>query len=280
MNNINVEKSINSGQVFLWKKNDDFWYGINGQNILRVDKSGKIVSYVKKRDDFFRKSDDMDMIIKSITKDKTVRIAVKKYQGMRILRQDPFQCLISFIISANSNIPKIKFCLENITKQFGEKVKWKNQEFYLFPKPEKLAGISVNDIKSCGVGYRNSYISQAAKMVVSGKIDFNYLKKIEYDIAKEIICKIPGVGNKVADCVMLFSLDKLEAVPLDRWILRILEKYYPKKFKITTNTITPKQYDRLHEKIVNHFGPYAGYSQQFLFKSERDENQKKWVLNP
>ena len=280
MNNINVEKSINSGQVFLWKKNDDFWYGINGQNILRVDKSGKIVSYVKKRDDFFRKSDDMDMIIKSITKDKTVRIAVKKYQGMRILRQDPFQCLISFIISANSNIPKIKFCLENITKQFGEKVKWKNQEFYLFPKPEKLAGISVNDIKSCGVGYRNSYISQAAKMVVSGKIDFNYLKKIEYDIAKEIICKIPGVGNKVADCVMLFSLDKLEAVPLDRWILRILEKYYPKKFKITTKTITPKQYDRLHEKIVNHFGPYAGYSQQFLFKSERDENQKKWVLNP
>jgi len=269
MNNINVEKSINSGQVFLWKKNDDFWYGINGQNILRVDKSGKIVSYVKKRDDFFRKSDDMDMIIKSITKDKTVRIAVKKYQGMRILRQDPFQCLISFIISANSNIPKIKFCLENITKQFGEKVKWKNQEFYLFPKPEKLAGISVNDIKSCGVGYRNSYISQAAKMVVSGKIDFNYLKKIEYDIAKEIICKIPGVGNKVADCVMLFSLDKLEAVPLDRWILRILEKYYPKKFKITTNTITPKQYDRLHEKIVNHFGPYAGYSQQFLFKSEK-----------
>ena len=280
MNNINVEKSINSGQVFLWKKNDDFWYGINGQNILRVDKSGKIVSYVKKRDDFFRKSDDMDMIIKSITKDKTVRIAVKKYQGMRILRQDPFQCLISFIISANSNIPKIKFCLENITKQFGEKVKWKNQEFYLFPKPEKLAGISVNDIKSCGVGYRNSYISQAAKMVVSGKIDFNYLKKIEYDIAKEIICKIPGVGNKVADCVMLFSLDKLEAVPLDRWILRILEKYYPKKFKITTNTITPKQYDRLHEKIVNHFGPYAGYSQQFLFKSERDGNQKRWVLNP
>jgi N-glycosylase/DNA lyase len=280
MNNINVEKSINSGQVFLWKKNDGFWYGVNGQNILRVDKMGKMTSYVKKRDDFFRKSDNMEMILKSITKDKTVRIAVKKYQGMRILRQDPFQCLISFIISANSNIPKIKFCLENITKQFGKKVKWKNQEFYLFPKPEKLADVSVKDIKSCGVGYRDSYISQAAKMVVSGKIDFNYLKKIEYDIAKEIICKIPGVGNKVADCMMLFSLDKLEAVPLDRWIIRILEKYYPKKFKITTSTITPKQYDTLHEKIVNHFGPYAGYSQQFLFKLERDKNQKKWVLNP
>jgi len=281
MNNfIDVGNSINSGQVFLWRKDDKFWYGVNGQDILRIDKIGKVTSYQKKKVDFFRRTDAMNTIIKSITKDKTVKVAVKKYQGMRILRQDPFQCLISFIISANSNIPKIKFCLENITKQFGDKVRWYDQEFYLFPKPQKLAKASIKDIKSCGVGYRDSYISQAAKMVVSGKIDFNYLKKIDYNIAKNIICKIPGVGNKVADCVMLFSLEKLDAVPLDRWILRILEKYYPKKFKISTSTITPKQYNILHEKIVNHFGPYAGYSQQFLFKSERDGNQKRWVLNP
>ncbi len=279
-NSINVENSINSGQVFLWRRNGTFWYGVNGQNILKVDKDAKITSYQKKKIDFFRKSDDMDMIIKSITKDKIVRIAVKKYQGMRILRQDPFQCLISFIISANSNIPKIKFCLDNITKKFGDKIKWNNQEFNLFPKPQKLANASIKDIKSCGVGYRDSFILQAAKMVVSGEIDFETLKKSNYNTTKEIICKIPGVGNKVADCVMLFSLNKLESVPLDRWVLRILEKYYPEKFNIPTSTITPKQYDTLHEKIVSYFGVYAGYSQQFLFKSERDENQKKWVLNP
>lgn len=281
MNNfVDVENSINSGQVFLWRRDDTHWYGVNGQDILKIDKNGKVASYQKKKVDFFRRTDEMDTIIKSITKDKTVKMAVKKYQGMRILRQDPFQCLISFIISANSNIPKIKFCLENITKQFGEKIRWGKEEFYLFPKPQKLAKASIENIKSCGVGYRAEFIIQASKMITSRKIDFENLKKCDYQETKKKIRKIPGVGNKVADCVMLFSLEKLDAVPLDRWILRILEKYYLRKFDIPTKTITEKQYEVLHEKIVNHFGPYAGYSQQFLFKSERENFQKKWVLNP
>ena len=277
---INVENSINSGQVFLWKKNKDYWYGVNGTNILKIDKKAEIESFQNSKVDFFRETDDMTKIIKSISKDKIVKDAVKKFQGMRILRQDPFQCLISFIVSSNSNIPKIKFCLENITKKFGKKVLWEGLEFYLFPKPQKLAKASLVDIKSCGVGYRDSFIIQAAKMIASKEINFQNLKKMNYYTAKEEICKIPGVGNKVADCVMLFSLDKLESVPLDRWIVRILSKYYNDKFEIKTKTITPKQYDTLHQKIIEHFGPYAGYSQQFLFKSEREKNQKSWVLNP
>ena len=274
---IDVENSINSGQVFLWKKNETNWYGVNGQDILQIDKNGKINSYQNLKVDFFRKSDDIEKIIKSISKDKTVKMAVKKYQGLRILRQDPFQCLISFIVSSNSNIPKIKYCLENISKKFGKKTKFQNQEFFLFPKPEKLAKASISEITGCGVGYRAKFIKEAAKMMISKKIDFEYLKKCNYQEAKESICQIPGVGNKVADCVMLFSLDKLEAVPLDRWIIRILEKYYLKKFEIATKTVTEKQYNILHEKIVNHFGPYAGYAQQFLFKMERENYQKKWL---
>ena len=274
---IDVENSINSGQVFLWKKNETNWYGVNGQDILQVDKNGKINSYQNLKADFFRESDDIEKIIKSISKDKTVKMAVKKYQGLRILRQDPFQCLISFIVSSNSNIPKIKYCLENISKKFGKKTKFQNQEFFLFPKPEKLAKASISEITDCGVGYRAKFIKEAAKMMVSKKIDFEYLKKCNYQEAKESICQIPGVGNKVADCIMLFSLDKLEAVPLDRWIIRILEKYYLKKFEIATKTVTEKQYNILHEKIVNHFGPYAGYAQQFLFKMERENYQKKWL---
>ena len=277
---INVENSINSGQVFLWKKNKDYWYGVNGTNILKIDKKAEIESFQNSKVDFFRETDDMTKIIKSISKDKIVKDAVEKFQGMRILRQDPFQCLISFIVSSNSNIPKIKFCLENITKKFGKKELWEGLEFYLFPKPQKLAKASLADIKSCGVGYRDSFIIQASKMIASKEIDFQNLKKMNYYTAKEEICRIPGVGNKVADCVMLFSLDKLESVPLDRWIIRILSKYYNDKFEIKTKTITPKQYDTLHQKIIEHFGPYAGYSQQFLFKSERERNQKSWVLNP
>ena len=274
---INVENSINSGQVFLWRKNGDYWYGINGQDILKINNSGSIKSYQNIKTDFFRKRDNIEKIIKSISKDSITKKAVKQYAGLRILEQDPFQCLISFITSSNSNIQKIKSSLEKISKKFGVKVKFDNQEFFLFPKPEKLANASINEIKSCGVGYRARFIKEAANRIVLEKINFEYLKKTNYQNAKDEICLIPGVGNKVADCVLLFSLNKLESFPLDRWMIRILEKYYSDKFQLETKTITEKQYGILHEKIVNHFGPYAGYSQQFLFKMERENYQKKWL---
>ena len=274
---IDTDNSINSGQVFLWERQGVDWYGINGQDILKIDKNASIKSIRNLKTDFFRKNDNMQEIIKSISKDKTVRKAVKEYQGLILFRQDPFQCVISFIISSNSNIQKIKNSLEKITKKFGKKVKIQNKEFFLFPEPKKLARATIDEIKSCGVGYRAPFIKEAAKMVILKKIDFEYLKKCDYHEAKKNICLVPGIGNKVADCIMLFSLNKLESFPLDTWMIKILEKYYSKEFKIETKTITQKQYELLHEKIVNYFGPYCGYAQQFLFKMEREKNDKKWL---
>ena len=103
------------------------------------------------------------------------------------------------------------------------------------------------------------------------------MKKSTYTQAKDEIMRISGIGNKVADCILLFSLEKLEAFPLDRWMIRILEKYYSNEFKLETKTITEKQYQIIHEKILNHFGAYAGYAQQFLFKMERENYQKRWL---
>ena len=274
---IDVDNSINSGQVFLWEKQGSDWYGIDGQDVLKINKNGVIKSIRNLKTDFFRKNDNIEEIIKSISKDKTVKKAVKEYEGLRLFRQDPFQCLISFIISSNSNIQKIKNSLEKITKKFGKKVKIQNKEFFLFPEPEKIAKATIDEIKSCGVGYRAPFIKEAAKMVILKKIDFEYLKKCNYHEAKKNICLVPGIGNKVADCIMLFSLNKLESFPLDTWMIKILEKYYSKEFKIETKTITQKQYELLHEKIVNYFGPYCGYAQQYLFKMEREKNDKKWL---
>ena len=274
---IDIDNSINSGQVFLWKKDGPDWYGINGQDILKINKNAVIKSIQNSKTDFFRKNDNMQEIIKSISKDKTVKEAIKQYEGLRIFKQDPFQCMISFIISSNSNIQKIKNSLEKITKKFGVKVEIQNKEFFLFPKPEKLAKASIEEIKKCGVGYRAPFIKQAAEMIFSKKIDLEYLEKLDYKEAKKNICLIPGVGNKVADCILLFSLNKLEAFPLDTWMIKILEKYYSNEFKIETKTITQKQYEILHEKIVNYFGPYCGYAQQFLFKMERESHNKKWL---
>jgi N-glycosylase/DNA lyase len=274
---IDIDNSINSGQVFLWEKNGPDWYGINGQDILKINKNAVIKSIQNSKTDFFRKNDNMQEIIKSISKDKTVKEAIKQYEGLRIFKQDPFQCMISFIISSNSNIQKIKNSLEKITRKFGVKVEIQNKEFFLFPKPEKLANASIEEIKKCGVGYRAPFIKKSAEMVFSKKIDFKYLEKLDYKEAKKNICLIPGVGNKVADCILLFSLNKLEAFPLDTWMIKILEKYYSNEFKIETKTITQKQYEILHEKIVNYFGPYCGYAQQFLFKMERENYNKKWL---
>ncbi len=274
---IDVDNSINSGQVFLWQKSKVNWYGIDGQNILKINQSGKIKSISNRKTDFFRKNDDIQSIIKSISKDKTIKKAVKEYEGLRIFNQDPFQCMISFIISSNSNIQKIKNSLEKISKKFGTKVIIQNKEFFLFPKPENIAKASINEIKTCGVGYRAPFIKDAAKMVTLKKVNFEYLKNSDYNETKRNLRLIPGVGNKVADCIMLFSLNKLDAFPLDTWMIKILEKYYSNEFQIETKTITEKQYEILHKKIVDYFGPYCGYAQQFLFKMERENYEKKWL---
>ena len=276
-NKINLDNTINSGQVFLWKKQNNFWYGINGQDVLRINELGHIKSYENVKSDFFRRRDDLEKIIQSISKDSITKQAVKRYLGLRLLRQDPFQCFISFIVSSNSNIQKIKLNLENLSKKFGKKIIFDKNEFYTFPEPRTIAKASIEEINSCGLGYRSKFVLDASKMIESKQLDLEDLKKTNYHDANQIIQSVPGIGNKVADCILLFSLDKLEAFPLDRWMIRILEKYYSEKFELETKSITQKQYELLHEKVVDYFGPYAGYAQQFLFKMERENYQKKWL---
>ena len=272
---INIDDTINSGQVFLWKKIDSKWYGIDGKKILILKDKLDVKS--KNIHNFFRFDDDFQEIKKQLSKDRVMKKAINNFPGMRILRQDPFQCYISFIVSSNSNIPNIQTRLQKLSQKFGEKMIIDKNEFFLFPKPEKLANASINEIAKCGLGYRTKYVKKAAIAVNKGMIDFSSLKKQDYQEARDSLCQVFGIGKKVADCILLFSLEKLEAVPLDRWVLRILQKYYSKEFQISTKTITEKTYDELHNKIVDHFGEYAGYGQQFLFKNERDSFAKKWL---
>ena len=272
---INIDDTINSGQVFLWKKIDSKWYGVDGKKILILKDKLDVKS--KNIHNFFRFDDDFQGIKKQLSKDKVMKKAINNFPGMRILRQDPFQCYISFIVSSNSNIPNIQTRLQKLSQKFGEKKIVDKNEFFLFPEPEKLANASINEIAKCGLGYRTKYVKKAAIAVNKGMIDFSSLKKQDYQEARDSLCQVFGIGKKVADCILLFSLDKLEAVPLDRWVLRILQKYYSKEFQISTKTITEKTYDELHNKIVDHFGKYAGYGQQFLFKNERDSFDKKWL---
>jgi N-glycosylase/DNA lyase len=274
---INLEHTINSGQVFLWQRHSTRWYGINGNDVLAVDESGGIATHSGKEYDLFRQGDDYDAIMRQISKDKTMRSATRRFAGLRLMRQDPFQCYITFIVSSNSSIQNIRLTLQRLSKKFGKKIRFEQNEFYLFPEPEKLAGASRADLLSCGLGYRAEFVKGAAKAVKEKTVDFEALKRADYHTARESLLGVHGIGNKVADCIMLFSLEKLESFPLDRWIVRGLQRHYPAKFSFEGKTLTEKKYQTLHEQLVEHFGPYAGYCQQFLFKLIRESNDKKWL---
>ena len=223
---VNLDQTINSGQVFLWKKIDKKWFGIDGERVLILEDFQKFEKNLEYEFNFLRLDDEFEIISKDLKNDKIVRRALKLFPGLRLLRQDPFQCYISFIVSSNSNIPNIKSSLQKLCKTFGKSKMVDGKEFFLFPEPSDLANASVLDIKKCGLGYRAKAVKTASLTVVNGKIDFDFLKKIDYHAAKEELIKVFGIGNKVADCILLFSLEKLEAFPLDRWMLRILQKYY------------------------------------------------------
>ena len=275
---INIHDTINSGQIFLWENYKNTWFIVNGHNIIVVNqKQFENVTLTKETKEFFRTDDDIKKILKNITRDKIVKKAVKHYPGLRITRQEPFQCYISFIVSANSNIPNIRLGLQKLCRKFGAKTYVEKKEFFVFPTPQILAKATMSDLLGCGLGYRAKYVKSASHAVASGEIDFDYLKKTKYQIAKESLLKIPGIGGKVADCILLFSLEKLEAFPLDTWMTKIMQKYYSNKFSLEKKTITKKRYEKIHQEVVDYFGNFAGYSQQFLFKMERDLNEKKWL---
>lgn len=285
---ISVDDTVNSGQVFLWDRADASpcrWTGIDGRAVvsLRCGPGGLLAaasSSVRGRAaSLLRSGDDMRRILGSICGDGAVRAAVGRYPGLRLLRQDPFQCLVSFVASSNSSIPNIRSCLRRLCARYGREAAFGGASHRLFPTPEALAGAGDAGLAACSLGYRAGYVRAAAKAVASGRVDLGRLRRrAGYADAMAALLEIPGVGPKVADCVLLFSLDKLEAFPIDRWTTRVLGRLFPGSFPAGGGgSLTPRRYERMHAEIVARFGPYAGYAQQFLFKAERDGAGGRWL---
>ena len=274
---VGVPDSVNSGQVFLWKRSGRRWFGINGTDVLEVGEDPDWGSVDGKTREFFRLDDAYGRILGDISRDPVVARCVKRYRGLRLLRQDPFQCYISFIVSSNSNIPNIKSRLEMLCSRFGGRARRGQETLRLFPGPRRLARARIPELRACGLGYRAGFVKGAAERVSEGRLELEPLKRAGYGEAKDRLLEVPGVGGKVADCIMLFSLERMDAFPMDTWILRVLERQYAGRFRIGGKTLTPKRYARLHEEAREHFGEYAGYAQQFLFKMARDQDRRKWL---
>lgn len=213
---------------------------------------------------YFRLEDDLDTIHQSISVDMKMKEVVRQFSGMRLLRQDPFETLISFIISQTSNIPRITSTIERLSRSYGRRIRFLNKNYYAFPEPEQLARVQESDLRKLGLGYRAPYVREAAIAVHEGSMDLEGLRGKTYGVARKELMELKGVGPKVADCVLLFSLDKLEAFPVDRWMKRVIGELY-------FHGIAPSE-KRIQEWAGTNFGTYAGYAQQYLFHFRRKKH--------
>jgi len=277
----NLGFTLCCGQVFRWEKKGEWWYGVVKGKVFKIRQRGHELEFENIDEDFIRDyfglNEDLEKIANQIAKDRNIKEALKEFKGLRIVRQDPWECLISYICATYKNISAIKHMLLNLSQKFGEKVTFNGNEFYTFPVPARLATATSTDLKKCGLGYRVSYVYETAKKVHENVFDFERLRNLPYEKAKKELANFPGVGLKVADCVLLFSLGKLEAFPVDVWIKRAILKFYSKHFssdfleKIGEKSLTSSQYAKLNMFGRSYFGEYAGYAQEYLYHHQRTQ---------
>ncbi len=277
-----LDFSLCCGQVFRWKKTDGWWYGVVGENAFKIRQCGAELEFEGVDAEFvtryFGLNDDLAQISQCIGKDPYIRRALQQFEGLRIVRQDPWECLISFICATYKSIAAIQMMLRKISEKFGEKKNFDGRPFYIFPSAEKLALASENGLKECGLGYRAKYVQATAKKIRQEEIELESLKTLPYVDARKTLIEFPGVGLKVADCVLLFSLEKTEAFPVDVWVKRVLLNHYAKEFpeelvrKLSAHpSLTNGEYEKLNAWGRSYFGKYAGYAQEYLFHYERTQ---------
>lgn len=285
----NPEISINSGQMFLWENYKNSWYGTYANYILKFSITNDEIQFssTPRYDNWehfiFRLDENIQNIFSNFSNDIVLLKLLKRYTGLRLIRQNPHQCMISFACSSNTNISMIRRMLKNLCMKFGIKTYIDNKIFFTFPTMKNLYNASINELCSCSVGYRAKTIKSIAEKIVTGSLTIDELYQCKYDDARKALTSIYGIGNKIADCILLFSLEKTEAFPIDVWMGRAIFMYYKRLIdnrKVTfingNKNLSDNQYSVLSEIMRNHFGKYGGYAQQYLFYHIRNMKKRKW----
>lgn len=272
----NLKYTLECGQCFRWKKiqdQKDTYIGVIRDRVLKVRQIADTL-YIKSNnnenlEDVVRKYFDLYKDYTSIEKriltvDKNVKKAVENTSGIRHLNQDFFETLISYIISANNNIPRISKSVKEISKRYGSKVIFEGEEYYLFPRPEQLKDVSKDEYRRCGVGFRDNYILNTVKEILEGKIDFNKIDDMTTEDLRKLLLSFKGVGPKVADCILLFACNRQEVFPIDVWVERVMSVLY---FKEAKGAMSKKEILKYADEK---FGKDAGIIQQHLFYNMRE----------
>ncbi len=270
INNFNLKHTFMCGQCFRWNEGPDGTYiGVAHSRAVRMSMDGdSLYIYNTTEDDvnniwldYLDLKRDYYEIKKMYENDKYLSRAMEFGYGIHILNQDIFECLISFIISTQNQIPRIKKIVAELCHAYGNECQTDSELLYSFPSARQLEHVTAEELTFLKAGYRADYIVDAVKKVISGEVDLNAVPQMDYEAAKKELMKIKGVGPKVADCVLLFSARKSEAFPVDVWVQRTMRSLY------MDETATNKQ---IEKRAAELFGKYAGFAQQYLFYYARE----------
>ncbi len=286
--------TFDCGQVFRWRPTDakkQEWVGVIDNFVVRVRNADvKIVSWegpsseIERNSiiDYFSPEHDLDSILGLIPCDEFLSASIREFPGLRLLTQDPWECLISFVCSINKNIPAIRLAIENLCARFGNPIHSDLGKFYSFPTPDSLAHSKKPELLACKVGFRWKYIKYIAQKVSSGELDLDSLRLLDYERARTMLVSelsghTFGVGPKVADCALLFSLQKTEAFPIDIWMIRCIKEHYANSLGmdrslLKSESLSTKSYAAVSKIMRTHFGEYAGYAQQYLYMKTRSDS--------
>lgn len=256
-----LEYTLSSGQCFNFKREREYKYiGVLEKHFIQIEQRNNllIIESTPKIDEekiihFFNLNIDYENIISILLKNKEIEPVVEKYKGLRIVNQEPYECFFSYIISSFNSIKKVQLSRDILSQKLGEKI---TDDFYTFPTKEKLKDADNQILKDAKLGYRSEYIKKSAQKLISDNLDLYQLKAKEYTDAKNTLLSFPGIGDKVSDCILLYSLGFHDAFPEDVWIKRYLKKRVKRK----------------EEKIQikKNFENFSGWAQLFIFKSIRD----------
>lgn len=292
--NFNSKHIFECGQCFRWNKSERGYIGVAFKKVIEVVQEGNDVlllnssldDFYKIWEDYFDLKRDYTLIKDTLSVDPILKESVEFGSGIRILNQEPFETLMSFIISANNQIPRIKSIIERLSLNYGDKVTYENRDYYTFPTPEQLSVASIEDLRNLGLGFRDKYIYNTVKAVLEGSfaflkknnneiLDEDEIKHLDYhletivnmshDSCHKSLLKYSGVGPKVADCIMLFSMKKQEAFPVDVWVKKAMMHFYNAP---DGNLLKIRKFGQ------ETFGDLAGFAQQYLFYNARENKIK------
>ena len=265
------------GQCFRWNEESDGSYtGVFNSNVINVKKIGKDVYFkgicknnIKREvEEYFDLNRNYENIKNELSKiDINMKNSIKYGSGIRILNQDLWETIISFIISANNNIPRIKGIIERLSKTYGKKIVWHDKEYYTFPTPEELKNVTVEEYRKLGLGFRDIRLYETTKMVLNKEINLEKLyDELDTGKVRNELLKLSGVGPKVADCILLFSdLSRFDVFPIDVWVRRVMNDLYIKEED--ENKVSKKKIESIAKEK---FGSLSGIAQQYLFYWRRE----------